>query len=145
MQSHGLCFKSLDTPSQHFISKMIHGWLNTGHQCQKLTKDPNSSLFPCCHATNETFEHILQCKSPLVVQARLKAQNPLLTLAQKSFSIAWKVLCVAICNWLKDGDAMQHPCLDRYHMHPGLRRLATRACSLESRHHWMEVQIERIL
>jgi hypothetical protein len=125
MQGLGIAFKSLDTSSRHFTSKMLHGWLNTGHQRQKITKDPNSSQCPCCQAPDETFEHmILQCTAPLVVTARDKAQKKLSTFAKKSFSTTWKVLHEALCNWLKDGDKMKHPCLDKYYdMRPGLRQL----------------------
>jgi hypothetical protein len=35
MQGLGLSFKTLNTPSRHFTSKMLHGWLNTGHQRAK--------------------------------------------------------------------------------------------------------------
>jgi hypothetical protein len=86
MQGLGIAFKSLDTPSRHFTSKMLHGWLNTGHQQQKITKDPNSSQCPFCQAPDKTFEHILQCTAPLVVTAREKAQKKLSTFAKKSFS-----------------------------------------------------------
>ena len=124
MQGLGIAFKSLDTSSRHFTSKMLHGWLNTGHQRKKITKDPNSSQCPCCQAPDETFEHILQCTAPLVVTARDKAQKKLSTFAKKSFSTTWKVLHEALCNWLKDGDKMKHPCLDKYYdMRPGLRQL----------------------
>jgi hypothetical protein len=124
MQGLGLAFKSLDTPSRHFISKMLHGWLNTGHQRQKITKDPNSSHCPCCQAPNETFEHILRCSAPMVVKAREKSHKPLCTLARKSFSVTLKVLHEGLSNWLKDGDKMSHPCLDKYYdMRPGLRTL----------------------
>jgi hypothetical protein len=136
MQSLGLAFKSLNTPSRHFTSKMIHGWLNTGHQRQKITKDPLSSLCPCCHAADETFEHVLQCKSPLAIQAREKAQKPLMNLAKKSYSIPGKVLYAALSNWIKDGDAMTHPCLDRYDMRPGLRQLLQRALHNQEKIGW---------
>jgi hypothetical protein len=91
MQGLGIAFKSLDTPSRHFISKMLHGWLNTGYQHQKITKDPNSCMCPCCQAPTETFEHILCCNVPLVVTARDKAQKTLSSLTRKSFSITLKV------------------------------------------------------
>jgi hypothetical protein len=76
MQGIGLAFKSLDTLSQHFTSKMLHGcWLNTGHQCKKFTKDPMSSLCPCCHAPNKTFEHIVRCTAPSVTKTRYIAST----------------------------------------------------------------------
>jgi hypothetical protein len=69
MQSLGISFKSgPNTPSCHFMSKMLHGWQNTGHQCAKITKDPLSSLCPCCKAPNETSKHMLQCTA-LTVEA----------------------------------------------------------------------------
>jgi hypothetical protein len=124
MQGLGIAFKSLDTPSRHFISKMLHGWLNTGYQRQKITKDPNSCMCPCCQAPTETFEHILRCNAPLVVTAREKAQKTLSSLTRKSFSITLKVLYEALSNWLKDGDKMRNPSLDKYYdMRPGLRLL----------------------
>jgi hypothetical protein len=60
----------------------------------------------------------------LVVTARDKAQKKLSNFAKKSFSTTWKVLHEALCNWLKDGHKMKHPCLDKYNnMRPGLRKL----------------------
>ena len=38
MQGLGIAFKSLDTSFRHFTSKMLHGWLNTGHQRKKSQK-----------------------------------------------------------------------------------------------------------
>jgi hypothetical protein len=83
MQGLGLAFKSLDTPSRHFTSKMLHGWLNTGHQREKITKDPLSSLCPCCQHPDETFEHILQCTAPSAGKARVSAQTKLSSLSSK--------------------------------------------------------------
>ena len=117
MQDLVLAFKSLNTPYQNnFISKMLHGWLNTGQQCQIITKDPNSSNCPFCQAPNESFEHILlHCSAQMVVKAGNKTHKPLSDLTRKSFSVTMKVLQKGLSNWLKDGDKMLYPCLDNYY------------------------------
>jgi hypothetical protein len=76
MQGLGLVFKSLETLSCHFTSKMLHGWLNSGHQHAKFRKNPFLSLCPCCQHPGKTFENILQCKAPLKA-----GQRPLLETA----------------------------------------------------------------
>ena len=100
MQGLGISFKSLDTPLQHFTTKMLHGWLNTGHQREKLTKD---SLCPCCQAPDETFEHILRCKSEASETAR-KAALQTISKLDKRGSTTWRVLHQGIKNWLQDGE-----------------------------------------
>jgi hypothetical protein len=60
----------------------------------------------------------------MVVKARENSHKPLCTLARKSFSVTLKVLHEGLSNWLKDGDKMLHPCLDKYFdMRPGLQTL----------------------
>jgi len=120
MQGLGISFKSLDTPSRHFTSKMLHGWLNTGHQRAKITKDPNSSICPCCQAPDETYEHILRCTAPTVEKTRNEVLKKIAKLDERG-STTWRVFHQAIKNWLKDGDAMKHPCLDNYMMMVGQR------------------------
>jgi hypothetical protein len=126
MNGLGISFKSLDTPSRHFISKMLHGWLNTGHQRQKITKDPLSSLCPCCHAPDETYEHILRCPAANAEIARDTFLAKMKKLDVRG-TITWQVFHHAVRNWLKDGDEMEHPCLDNYIMMPGHRDLLTTA------------------
>jgi len=120
MQGLGISFKSLDTPSRHFTSKMLHGWLNTGHQRAKITKDPYSSICPCCQAPDETYEHILRCTAPTVEKTRNEVLKKIAKLDERG-STTWRVFHQAIKNWLKDGDAMKHPCLDNYMMMVGQR------------------------
>ena len=136
MQGLGLAFKSLDTPSRHFTSKMLHGWLNTGHQREKITKDPSSSHCPCCNSPDETFEHILQCKAPAVVTARDKASTKLRSIPQARESLAWKVLYQALLNWLQFGNKMTHPCLDNYFLKPGQRTLLETALKDQDKIGW---------
>ena len=136
MQGLGLAFKSLDTPSRHFTSKMLHGWLNTGHQREKITKDPSSSLCPCCKLPDETFEHILRCKAPSAEKARVSAQTKLSSLSKKLGSTTWKVLHQALCNWLKHGNKMTHPCLDGYFLKAGQRPLLETALKNQDKIGW---------
>jgi hypothetical protein len=96
-----LSFKSLDTPSRHFTSKMLHGWLNTGHQCAIITKDPLSSLCPCCQAPNKTYKHILHCTAPTAVKACNAVLKKITKLDERG-STTWRVFHQAIKNWLKD-------------------------------------------
>jgi len=135
MQGLGISFKSLDTPSRHFTTKMLHGWLNTGHQREKLTKDPLSSLCPCCQAPDETFEHILRCNSEASETARKAA---LLTISKldKRGSTTWRVLHQGIKNWLKDGEKMKTPSLDHYMMLPGQRILLETALTNQEKIGW---------
>ena len=136
MQGLGIAFTSLDTPSRHFTSKMLHGWLNTGHQRAKLTKDPLSSLCPCCNSPDETFEHILRCKAPLAETARKDAQKELSSISKKLRSTTWDVLYKALCNWLKFGDQMKHPCLDRMFLKAGQRTLIETAIKKQDKIGW---------
>jgi hypothetical protein len=135
MKGLGISFKSLDTPSRHFISKMLHGWLNTGHQRRKITKDPLSSLCPCCHAPDETYEHILRCSAASVVLARDKFLAKMKKLDVRG-TTTWKVFHQAVQNWLLDGDAMKHPCLDNYILMPGHRVLLTTALKNQDKIGW---------
>jgi hypothetical protein len=135
MQGLGISFKSLDTPSRHFTSKMLHGWLNTGHQRAKITKDPLSSLCPCCQAPDETYEHILWCTAPMVVTARTEALKKISKLDKRG-STTWRVLHQALKNWLKDGDKMQNPCLDNYMMMAGHRKLLETALKNQAKIGW---------
>ena len=132
MQGLGISFKSLDTPLQHFTTKMLHGWLNTGHQREKLTKD---SLCPCCQAPDETFEHILRCKSEASETAR-KAALQTISKLDKRGSTTWRVLHQGIKNWLQDGEKMKTPSLDHYLMMPGQRILLETALTNQEKIGW---------
>ncbi len=61
MESLGHAYKQLGTTKRHQASKMIYGWQNTGHQRAKITPNADTSC-TLCRQTNETQEHILQCK-----------------------------------------------------------------------------------
>jgi hypothetical protein len=135
MQGLGISFKSLDTPSRHFTSKMLHGWLNTGHQQAKITKDPLSSLCPCCQAPDETYEHILRCTAPMVVTARTEALKKISKL-NKCGSTTWRVLHQALQNWLKEEGKMQHKCLDNYLMMAGHHKLLEIALKNQAKIGW---------
>jgi hypothetical protein len=109
-------------------SKMLHGWLNT--------KDQLSSLCPCCQHPDETFEHILQCKAPPVDKAQDIVHTKLSSLSKKLGSTTWKVLHQALCNWLKFGDKMQHPCLDGYFLKAGQQPLLETALQNQDKIGW---------
>jgi hypothetical protein len=141
MQGLGIAFKSQDTtPSCHltFTSKMLHGWLNTGHQRAKFTKDLFSSLCPCCNSPDETFEHILQCTAPMVETAQTTtAKTKLSSLSKKRGSTTWKVLYQALCNWLKFDNQMQHPCLNRLFLKGGQRTVLETALQNQDKIGWI--------
>jgi hypothetical protein len=57
MQGLGITFNSLDTPSQHFTSKMLHGWLNTGRtSTRQNNKGPTFRPLPLLSSPKQNLQ-----------------------------------------------------------------------------------------
>ena len=58
------------------------------------------------------------------------------SISKKLRSTTWDVLYKALCNWLKLGDQMQHPCLDRMFLKAGQRTLIETALQKQDKIGW---------
>ena len=52
-------------------SKMIYRWMPVGHNWQKCKLE--SDRCPCCGRNDETFEHLLKCDNPNMIETRSNA------------------------------------------------------------------------
>ena len=89
-------------------SKMAHGWLNTGHQREKMYSEASSTC-PRCHEANETQEHILRCQDPRANATRYRAivtlQSTVVT--KSGSSKTWDVLVKCLQTWLRQDNEIK--------------------------------------
>jgi hypothetical protein len=83
------------------MSKLLHGWLNTGHQRKKMEPSANSKC-PVCTQEDETQQHILQCPGSSMKVTRfnglIKLRSHIVT--KHGSSITWTTLHSALSDWL---------------------------------------------
>ena len=65
-------FKTLPTTKRFQVSKMLYGWMNTGHQRAKINNQSRSNC-PHCLQEDETQEHIITCSDGRVKACRYNA------------------------------------------------------------------------
>ena len=59
----GLAKKRLTHDRSIRISKMMHNWLNVGHQKERIHGSATDALCPCCGIKHEDQDHMFQCQS----------------------------------------------------------------------------------
>ncbi len=128
MAGMGLTFKTLDTTKCLQASKTIVGWLNTGHQREKLTPNADSSC-PMCQEPNKTQEHVLQCRNRRARDCCYNALNLLWAsiTTKAGGSIMWDVLHQCFINWTAGNTSTQIIDLNKYTMHQGLKPILFQA------------------
>ena len=57
----GLIKNRLSTDKSIRTTKMMHNWLNVGHQKVKLTRNEGAGPCPCCGSAYEIQDHLYQC------------------------------------------------------------------------------------
>ncbi len=57
----GYAYQHLPTDNKRKVTKMLYGWLNTGHQCAKITQESKSHC-PRCNREDKSHEHVLTCR-----------------------------------------------------------------------------------
>ena len=102
----GLAYKSLPLQKRHQVSKLLHGWMNTGAQRKKFHRDSKSEC-PRCHVGPEDQDHLLQCNAP---RARKLRYNESVTLRSSIVtkcggSRTWTVLHSCLSGWMSN----KHP------------------------------------
>ena len=45
------------------VSKMMHKWLNVGHQKERINGSATDALCPCCGSEHEDQRHMFRCHS----------------------------------------------------------------------------------
>ncbi len=107
--SFGKAYKSSDFPNKICISKIAHGWLNTGQQRKNINLGANDSC-PSCGTANETQEQVLRCPHGNIMAKRYNCLTKLrakITLTKGSL-LTWTTLCNALTQWL---DGLEIPTL----------------------------------
>jgi hypothetical protein len=119
MEGFGLAFRMLDVTARLSVSKMTHGWYNTGHQRAKIHKS-SSSQCPSCHGMDETLEHILRCPEGKVRAARYRASVKLrATIVTKcGSSKTWSALHKGLLQWLDTGQPVDTAILSEALLEP---------------------------
>ena len=104
-ESIGISYKSLSLSKRYQISKLLHGWMNTGVQRQKI--HPNSKPeCPLCNNGQEDQDHILQCPDYRAKKLRYTEQVKLRSsiVTKCGGSRTWSVMHVCITDWLSNKD-----------------------------------------
>ena len=57
----GLAKSRLSKDQSIRATKIMHNWLNVGHQKVKITRNPEAGTCPCYGSAHETQEHLYQC------------------------------------------------------------------------------------
>ena len=57
----GLVKNRLSKDKSIRTTKMMHNWLNMGHQKVKITRNEEAGTCPCCGSAHETQDHLYQC------------------------------------------------------------------------------------
>jgi hypothetical protein len=89
----GSAYKTLAPSNRTNISKMLHGWMNTGVQRAKITLNTSSNC-PRCGYSPEDQDHILLCRghttAPIRHNAIVALQSQVVT--RRGGSRTWKIL-----------------------------------------------------
>jgi hypothetical protein len=136
MQGLGQAFKTLPTTKRHNVSKMIYGWLNTGHQRVKIEPNAKSNC-PRCSQADETQEHMLTCGHG---SARASRYNALTTLRSEittscGGSKTWDILHDNLKHWT-DGNTEKIGISEKYMLRPDLRAALHQAIDEQGRIGW---------
>ena len=59
----GLAKRRLSHAESIRVSKLMHEWLNLGHQKKKIHGSETDALCPCCGTAHEDQDHMFQCQS----------------------------------------------------------------------------------
>ncbi len=104
LEGIGQAFKLIPLPKRKNVSKILHVWLNTGKQRQKLQKELQSQC-PRCQARNEDQDHILQCKDRRATKIRYNALVLLHSsvTTKSGSSRSWSALHDCMRQWLHSG------------------------------------------
>ena len=102
MYSLGKAYKSKTLDHKLQATKILHSWLNTGNQQQKIDPKSNGNC-PCCNSPIETQAHVMQCKDPRMKAARYNATTDLVAKIGTKFGISktWTTLHQRISHWLQ--------------------------------------------
>ncbi len=113
------------------------GWLNTGHQRQRVTPGTDSRC-PSCGQEDKTQDHVLQCRDRRIKKARYQAGIKLRTsiVTSKGGSITWTVLHQCIMGWLESNLETTTVNLDRVQMPSALRPLLIHAMAAQEQIGW---------
>ena len=135
----GLAFTSLTSTTRTNISKLLHGWMNTGVQRAKFDKYSSSSC-PRCGQAPEDQDHILRCHSPQATSARY---NALVTLRSSvvtkcGSSRTWTVFHERFTSWLVDGESPSSTVSHQQDMTPATRDLLLQALSEQTQIGWSQ-------
>jgi hypothetical protein len=111
----GLAFKSLSVPKRIQTSKLLHGWLPTGHKRHQMDSLALSNC-PCCNLEDETQEHIITCRDHRMRAARFKALTTLRSkiVTTKGSSTTWTILHNCLVHW---SETKEPPSIDRMVLH----------------------------
>ena len=114
-ESFGGAYKTISPTLRPKISKLVHGWLNTGTQRVKINKQSSSSC-PRCGCTSEDQDHILQCKSQSANSTRYNALVSLCSsvVTKRGSSRTWTVLHDIMSSWLSSGQSPSSNILTKY-------------------------------
>ncbi len=104
MEEHGMAYTLLMVLKRMAISRMTHGWLNTGTQRAKIARNASSNC-PSCGQSNKTQGNILHCKAPRMRKERHYGGSTLRStiLTKLGSSTTWAVLFQGRQKWL-DGE-----------------------------------------
>jgi hypothetical protein len=127
-ESFGGAYKSIAPTKQPNISKLIHGWLNTGAQRAKIHKQSSSSC-PQCGYVPEDQDHILLCPSLPARRTRYNAVALLRSsiVTKRGSSRTWTVLHDILASWLSDGRSPTPLILKKYTLPTTLITLLSKA------------------
>jgi hypothetical protein len=114
-ESLGGAFLTLTSTARTNICKLVHGWMNTGHQRVKLNTNADSSC-PRCGEASENQDHALRCPAASTQSIRYNA----LVLLRSSIvtkcgsSISWNVLFDSLAYWLAEGKPQIPEAVEKY-------------------------------
>jgi hypothetical protein len=124
----GMAIKNLAVTRRLQVSKLIHGWLPTGHKRTQVDTTARSNC-PSCDEPNETQEHIITCRDRHMRAARYKGLMSLRSkiVTQKGGSHSWSALHESLVWWAETKTSPQPLRILRNVTNGRLHKVLTRA------------------
>ena len=134
--SIGAAYNNTAIRNRFQISKLMHGWLNTGQQRGKIEKGASTKC-PSCGEINETQEHILRCRCGSINGVRYNALVKLRAhiSTTKGSSNTWAILHSAYSQWM-NGKEVPTIDLSKYTISPGQMELLQQALRCQKEVGW---------